>query len=53
LKYSFNEEFFSIQLYVNNKVLTPRNETEILVDKVLKEIKFIQEAKKNFILIDI
>ena len=53
MKYSFNEEFFSIQLYVNNKVLTPRNETEILVDKVLKEIKFIQEAKKNFILIDI
>lgn len=36
---SFNEEFYSIRFYVDNRVLIPRNDTEILVDQALKTIK--------------
>ncbi len=36
---SFNEEFYSIPFYVDNRVLIPRNDTEILVDQALKTIK--------------
>jgi len=34
-----NEEFYSIPLYIDNRVLIPRNDTEIMVDKVIKTIK--------------
>jgi release factor glutamine methyltransferase len=34
-----NEEFFSLWLYVDNRVLIPRNDTEILVSTACKEIK--------------
>lgn len=33
-----NEEFYSIPFYVDKRVLIPRNDTEILVDKVFREI---------------
>ncbi len=47
MKYSFNEEFFSIPLYVDNRVLTPRNDTETMIYQVLKE------KLDNFVLIDV
>lgn len=34
-----NEEFFSIPLYVDKRVLTPRNDTETMIYQVLKDIK--------------
>lgn len=34
-----NEEFYSIPLYTDNRVLIPRNDTEVMVDKVIKTIK--------------
>lgn len=37
--YPDNEEFFSLWLYVDKRVLIPRNDTEILVEKAIKEIK--------------
>lgn len=47
MKYSFNQEFFSIPLYVDFRVLIPRNDTETMVYQVLKE------KLDNFVLIDI
>lgn len=38
INYSPNEEFYSLPFYVDKRVLIPRNDTEILVDRVLKEI---------------
>lgn len=38
INYIPNEEFYSLSFYVDKRVLIPRNDTEILVDKVLKEI---------------
>jgi len=43
-----NEEFFSLDFYIDNRVLIPRNDTETLVYQVLKEIK-----NENTILIDV
>lgn len=40
-QYTFNEEFYSIPFYVDSRVLVPRHDTEILVDQVLKYIKWI------------
>lgn len=60
-----NEEFYSIPFYVDKRVLIPRNDTEILVDKVLKEIippssisfqsTLFEKGRNNgeFILIDV
>lgn len=39
INYYPNEEFYSIPFYVDKRVLIPRNDTELLVDKVLKEIR--------------
>lgn len=36
--YPDNEEFFSLWFYIDYRVLVPRNDTEILVEKALKEI---------------
>jgi len=47
INYIPNEEFYSLPFYVDKRVLIPRNDTEILVDRVLKEIT------QNTILIDV
>lgn len=38
MKINPNEEFYSLPFYVDKRVLIPRNDTEILVDKALKHI---------------
>lgn len=38
MKINPNEEFYSLPFYVDKRVLIPRNDTEILVDKALKNI---------------
>ena len=38
-------DFFGLKLDVNKKVLSPRMETEILVDEALKKIKKIEKAQ--------
>ncbi len=38
MKINPNEEFYSLPFYVDKRVLIPRNDTEILVDNVLKDI---------------
>lgn len=38
INYPDNEEFYSLHFYVDKRVLIPRNDTEILVERVLKEI---------------
>lgn len=51
-----NAEFYSLDFYVNNNVLIPRNDTEIMVDKAIEEIVNIpKEIDKtpNITLIDI
>ncbi|MDD5769378.1 MAG: peptide chain release factor N(5)-glutamine methyltransferase [Candidatus Gracilibacteria bacterium] len=50
INFEFNEEFYSLPFYVDNRVLIPRNDTEILVEKAIKEIDLIG---KNIILIDV
>lgn len=48
INYPDNEEFFSLWLYVDKRVLIPRNDTEVLVEKAIKEIK-----NSEYILIDV
>ena len=43
--------FYGLKLYVNKNVLTPRQETEILVEKLLEEIQ--NEFNTNIKLLDI
>lgn len=47
--YEFNEEFYSIPFYVDSRVLIPRNDTEILVDQVIKYIKKSPNQNTTFI----
>lgn len=51
INYRDNEEFYSLPFYVDHRVLVPRNDTEILVEKVLKHLK--NEPKSETILIDV
>ena len=51
INYRDNEEFYSLPFYVDHRVLIPRNDTEILVEKVLKHLK--NEPKSETILIDV
>lgn len=51
-----NAEFYSLDFYVNNNVLTPRNDTEIMVDKAIETIVNIPKKinkEPNITLIDI
>lgn len=45
-----NSEFYWLDFYVDNRVLIPRNDSEVMVFESLKEIEKHQE---NFILIDV
>jgi release factor glutamine methyltransferase len=33
-----NAEFYSLDFFVDNRVLVPRNDTEIMVDKAIEKI---------------
>lgn len=44
-----NEEFYSLPLYVDNRVLIPRNDTEIIIDAVRKEMNWLTD----FVFIDV
>lgn len=39
INYPDNEEFYSLSFYVDKRVLIPRNDTEVLVDQVIKTLK--------------
>ena len=43
-----NAEFYLLDFYVDNRVLIPRNDTEVMVDEVLKEMK-----SEKYTLIDV
>ncbi len=45
-----NAEFYWFDFYVDNRVLIPRNDTEIMVYKAIEEIK---KTKEDIILIDV
>lgn len=50
IEYILNSaEFYSLDFYVDNRVLIPRNDTEIMVESILKTINI----SKNFSLIDV
>lgn len=42
-------EFYRCNLTVNSSVLIPRQETEVLVDKIVKELKFLDLKGKRFL----
>lgn len=46
-------EFYGLRFDVNKKVLTPRMETEILVENVLKSVKNMQKKRKKVEILDI
>lgn len=39
------EEFYGNKIFINKYVLSPRNETEILVEKALEKLKFTNQPK--------
>lgn len=49
----YNAEFYLLDFYVDNRVLIPRNETELLVEKVLEEINIIDNNTTKYSLIDV
>jgi release factor glutamine methyltransferase len=57
LEYIINKaEFYSFDFYVNPKVLIPRNDTEVIVDKAIEQIVTIPkdiDKKTNITLIDV
>jgi len=45
-EYIINEaEFYSLNFYVDNRVLIPRNDTEIMVEETLKEINKYEKVE--------
>ena len=51
IEYIINKaEFYWLDFYVDNRVLIPRNDTEIMVESVLKEI---ENNKNNITIIDV
>ncbi len=48
-------EFFSFSFFVDKRVLIPRNDTEIMVEQVLKSplVREMSEGQRDFLLIDI
>lgn len=49
INYPDNEEFFSHPFYVDKRVLIPRNDTEVLVEQVIKSLKWAQNKDISFI----
>lgn len=49
INYADNEEFYSLPFYVDARVLIPRNDTEILVDQVIKTSKHFSHKETVFI----
>lgn len=49
INYADNEEFYSLPFYVDPRVLIPRNDTEILVDQVIKTSKHFSHKETVFI----
>jgi release factor glutamine methyltransferase len=47
-----NVEFMNLKLYVNKKVLIPRNETEQLADMIIKNINLIGEKQDQIKVLD-
>lgn len=45
--YKENEEFFSIPLYIDKRVLIPRNDTEVMVYELIKEINNLSSKNSN------
>ncbi len=53
LQYLTNsQEFYGLNFYVNNDVLIPRSDTEILVEEVIKHIKNIKNVENNIKILD-
>ncbi len=44
-----NQEFYKLKLKVNQNVLIPRPETEIMIDLILNQYQFLKDKKVNFI----
>lgn len=51
INYPDNEEFYSLPFYVDKRVLIPRNDTEVLVERVLRHLK--DEPNSDVTLIDV
>jgi len=50
IEYIINKaEFYGLEFYVDSRVLVPRNDTEVMVDKVVESIKLKVESKKDFL----
>ena len=53
LQYLTNsQEFYGLNFYVNNDVLIPRSDTEILVEEVIKYIKNMKNVENNIKILD-
>lgn len=54
LQYLTNsQEFYGLNFFVNNDVLIPRSDTEILVEEVIKYIKNMKNVENNIKILDI
>jgi release factor glutamine methyltransferase len=54
IQYILNESYFrKIRLYVDENVLIPRNETELLVEKALVAIREISKSKKRVQILEV
>lgn len=53
LQYLTNsQEFYGLNFFVNNNVLIPRSDTEILVEEVIKYIKNMKNVENNIKILD-
>ncbi len=50
---TYEKEFFGMKLYVDKRVLIPRPETEMLVEKIIEFVKNSKKYKKELSIIDV